>query len=77
MATPNKNDKVSPAKRRETKSPFKIGDRVEVQGWQPGDKPFPARVTDVSELAEQVLVHPDGKNFEVWVSESRASRIKR
>ena len=25
-------------------------------------------MTDVSELVEQVLVHPTGKNFEVWGS---------
>ena len=73
MKTPNRNDAVPKAAKRE-KSPYKVGDMVTVSGWQPDDKPFEARVTDVSELVEQVLVHPTGKNFEVWVSESRVSR---
>ena len=74
MANPNRKDTIRKSEPRQTKSKFKVGDVVQVQGWQPQDKPFEARVTDVSELVEQVLVHPTGKNFEVWVSEHRVSK---
>mgnify|MGYP000131365225 CR=1 FL=1 len=74
MRTPNRNDKTPPPQRRTTKPPFKIGDKVTVQGWQKDDKPFAATVTDVSDKVEQVLVHPEGRHFEVWVSEARVSR---
>jgi hypothetical protein len=64
---------VPKAAKRE-KSPYKVGDMVTVSGWQPYDKSFKARVTEVSLLTQQVLVHPEGRNFEVWVSEHRVSK---
>ena len=73
MKTPNRNDAVPKAAKRE-KSPYKVGDMVTVSGWQPDDKPFKATVTEVSLLTSQVLVHPEGKNFEVWMSEHRVSK---
>ena len=73
MKTPNRNDAVPTSAKREGSS-YKAGDKVTVSGWQPDDKPFKATVTEVSLLTKQVLVHPEGKNFEVWVSEHRVSK---